>query len=304
MIVPHPNPDGDAFGSASAMHQYLKNIGVKAVIFCPTPIQPKLFCFSSVPAEAIIIAPEVFTDHKVDTIIVLDSGDLRYAGIAEYVKGHQATIINIDHHATNEHYGTINFVNIKAAATAELIYEFFTHNRVQITPIMATGMMAGLITDTDNFSNSATTPSSLAIAGELVRLGANYRLIHNHTQKDKTFNLLKLWGAALSRLVKNEDLDLAYTYLTHEDFIRYEISENDSDGLANFMNNLEGAKISLILKETTEGKIKGSFRTSSNEIDVSIMAKKLGGGGHKKAAGFTVDGTIEQILARVLTIDK
>lgn len=302
VVVPHPNPDGDAFGSAGVMHQHLNNLGIENKIFCPTPISPKLRSIIQIPETALANTSDIFFDSEIDTIVVLDSGDLRYAGIAEYAKKHPATIINIDHHATNEFYGEINFVNTAASATAELVYEFFKRNRITVTPKMSTALLIGLITDTDNFTNSATTPSALAIAGELVRLGANYKLINYHTQKDKSLNLLKLWGAALSRLTKNEKKDIVYTYLTRDDFDKYNIDEKEGEGLANFMNNIRDAKITLIIKETSDGKIKGSFRTTFDDIDVSILAKKIGGGGHKKAAGFTAEGTIEEVIEKVLTM--
>jgi len=302
LIVPHPNPDGDAFGSAAVMHAHLNNLGIETRMFCTTPVSQKLLSIIEIPESSILTSTDVFVDSEIDTIIVLDSGDLRYAGIAEHVKKHPAIIINIDHHVTNEFYGQINFVNTGASATAELVYEYFTHNRISITPKMSTHLLIGLITDTDNFTNSATTPSALAIAGELVRLGANYKLINHHTQKDKSLNLLKLWGVALSRLTKNEKNDLVYTYLTKDDFSKYGIDEKEGEGLANFMNNIDGANISLILKETADGKIKGSFRTTRNDIDVSALAKKIGGGGHKKAAGFTANGTIEDTIEQILTM--
>ena len=300
VIVTHPNPDEDALGSAAAMAEYLGRYGRDAGIFCTTPASPRL--------EFLPHAPLVLTDHNIfndpmlDTILVLDSGDLRYAGIAHIVKNHPAVMINIDHHATNEHYGQHNFVSAGASATAEMVYRFFQYIREPVSRHMATNLLAGLIGDTDNFTNGATTPSALGVAGELVRLGANFKLINFHTQKDKTFALLKLWGKALARLDKHEEMNLAYTYLTRADFAIDGLSENDGDGLSNFMNNLDGVKIILVLKETSDGKIKGSFRTTDDDTDVAYLAKQLGGGGHKKAAGFTAEGTIDEVLDRVLTL--
>jgi len=306
IIVPHPHPDGDAFGSASAINEYLKRFGHNSIVYCPTPINPRLNSLPNPPE--ITNDSKIFEAKHIDTILVLDSGDLRYAGIAEIIKiieqnNNAPTIINIDHHNTNEHYGQFNMVDVNASATTEVIYKFFEYNRQKITPHMATNLLAGLITDTDNFTNSGTTPSALGIAGELVRLGANYNLINYFTQKDKTIGLLKLYGAALLRLTKNEDKNLAYTYLKKSDFEKNNISENEGDGLANFMNNIEGAKIMLILKETSDGRVKGSFRTADNNTDVSAWAKKLGGGGHRKAAGFTIEGTAEEALEKILTMN-
>lgn len=306
VIVPHPHPDGDAFGSASAISEYLARFGHTPIVYCSTPINQRLTNLPNTPE--ITDDPNIFTAEHIDTILVLDSSDLRYAGIAEVVKiigqkNNAPIIINIDHHNTNEHYGQFNMVDVNASATTEVIYRFFEYNRQKISPHMATNLLTGLITDTDNFSNSGTTPSALGIAGELVRLGANYNLINYFTQKDKTIGLLKLYGTALLRLTKNEEKNMAYTYLKKADFENNNIGENDGDGLANFMNNIDGAKIMLILKETFDNRVKGSFRTVDDNIDVSAWAKKLGGGGHKKAAGFTIEGTAEEALEKILTME-
>ncbi len=251
-------------------------------------------------ARALSIDPGHFADKDVDVVVVLDSGDLRYAGVDTRLKNHSAQIINIDHHPTNEKYGAINLLMPTASSTAEILFYFFKHNDIKINQAMSTALLTGIITDTDNFTNSATSPMAMLIASELLRAGGNLNLINQYTVKNKSLAVLKLWGAALSRLAKHEGKDIAYTYLTQKDFKDYDVSESEADGLANFLNNLEGSKISLILKETADGKIKGSFRATKDDADVAAWAKELGGGGHKKAAGFTVAGTVDETLKRIL----
>ena len=167
---------------------------------------------------------------------------------------------------------------------------------------MATSLLTGIITDTDNFSNPATSAASLKVAGELLRIGANLKLINKKVTQNKTVNLLKLWGEVFSRLNKNESLGLVYTYITRADFERYGISDSEAEGIANFLNNLGEAKIALILKETPDGKVKGSLRTTKDDVDVSSIAQRLSGGGHRKAAGFTTEGTIEQVLNKIMSM--
>ncbi|PIT88740.1 MAG: hypothetical protein COU29_00625 [Candidatus Magasanikbacteria bacterium CG10_big_fil_rev_8_21_14_0_10_36_32] len=301
VIVTHPHPDGDTLGSANALLEHLTNLGHSPTIFCVTPASPRLKFLPNFPQ--LENNTELFNDRKIDLIVVMDCGDLHYAGIAEFIHNHPATIINIDHHATNENYGHYNMVMKKAAATAEVLYQFFQHNRIRISPSMATALLSGLITDTDNFTNGGTSPDSFTIAGDLVRLGANFNLIYYYTQKEKTINSLKLWGIALARLTKNEKMDLAHTYLTLEDFKKCGAAEEDGDGISNFLNILSNTQIALMLREIPDNKIKGNLRTTGNTVDVSSIARKLGGGGHKKAAGFTADGTIEEVLNRILTLD-
>lgn len=302
LVVAHPNPDEDTFGSALAMAEYLREMNREASIFCATPIGQKLRYLPNHPT--IIHDTAAFQDPRVDTIVFVDCGDPRYAGVAEAVKNHPATIINIDHHNTNELYGHHNMVIKNASATAEIMFMFFEYNRLTISRHMATNLLAGIISDTGNFTNAATSPTALAIAGELVRRGANFKLINFFTQKDKTLDLLRLWGAALSRLTKNEEAGLVYTYLKKNDFEANDLKDSEGgEGLSDFMNTLDGAKITLILKEIEGGKVKGSFRTVHDDVDVSAMAKKFGGGGHKKAAGFTTEGPIETVIEKILTLN-
>ncbi|MBI2038030.1 MAG: hypothetical protein HYT15_03855 [Candidatus Magasanikbacteria bacterium] len=190
----------------------------------------------------------------------------------------------------------------KWASTTEVVYSFFKVNSIRITPPMATSLLTGLITDTDNFTNSATSYTALTAAGELLRLGGNWNIINKSLLQNKSIHLLKLWGLVLSRLTKKPETDIAYTYLTKKDLIQHGAGDTDVEGISNFLNKLNDATISLFIKETDDGKIKGSFRTTHDTVDVAALAKKLGGGGHKKAAGFTVDGTIESTINRILTL--
>lgn len=301
IIVAHQNADGDALGSACAMYEHLKNRGLKTTIFCITPVNPRLAFLPH--SDKLQTDIEIFSDYSWDVIIVLDSGDLQYAGVHLLIKNHPAEIINIDHHNTNARYGTNhNLVLPTASSTAEVVYQFLHHIHANISHRMATALLTGIITDTDNFTNSATNITAMAAAGDLIRRGGNLNLINENTVRNKSLNLLRLWGTVLNRLKKHEALGLAYTFITQNDLNKHQVDENDSEGIANFLNNLDDAKIALILKETADGKIKGSFRTTKDDVDVSAMAKKMGGGGHKKAAGFTTTGTIAEVLEKITAL--
>lgn len=298
LIIPHQHPDGDALGSMSALAEHLRAVGKPFAVFCATPVSPR---WQFIPNAQLVSQDEShFVDPQIDTVVVLDSGDLRYAGIAENIAGHRAAVINIDHHPTNEKYGHLNLVVPTASATAEILYYFFKHNNASINAAMATALLSGIVTDTGNFTNAATTESALFVASDLLRRGANLRLIINETVKNQSVPALKLWGAALARLNKDEKQDITYTFLTRRDFIEHGADESEGEGIANFLNNLSGSKIMVILRETDAGQIKGSLRTTRDDVDVSVIAKKLGGGGHKKAAGFTAVSTIDEVLEKIL----
>lgn len=300
-IIPHQNPDGDALGSAAAFHEYVTELGIPATIFCVTPANEKLHFIPKAADVSTDIA--IFKDPELDTVVLLDSGDLHYAGVDTHLANHRATIINIDHHHTNQRYGKHNLALPTASSTCEVLYHYFYHNHIHVNSAMATALLTGLSTDTGNFTNSATTASALKIGGQLLRSGGNFKTVHDGTIANKSFDTLKLWGIALTRLEKNEALGITYTYITQADLLECNVPDHESEGIANFLNNLEDTKISLILKETPDGKIKGSFRTTKDNVDVSAMAKKFGGGGHKKAAGFTTNGTINEVLKKILDIE-
>lgn len=297
IIVPHQNPDGDAIGSAAALFEFMEQNNRPAEIFCVSPLPVK---FAFVPhSHRIQNIESIILDHNVDTIVVLDSGDLRYAGIDHLLHNHRATIINIDHHPTNENYGHYNLVIPTAASTTEVLHYFFKVNHIPINHRLATALLTGLTTDTDNFTNAATKSDTLQIASGLVHAGGNINLINIKTVKNKNINTLKLWGVVLSRLEKHPETNITYTYILQSDLEEHGVDETESEGIANFLNRLDNTPIALILKETKNGKIKGSFRTTEEDIDVSALAKIFSGGGHKKAAGFTTDGTIESVWNRI-----
>jgi phosphoesterase RecJ-like protein len=305
LIIPHQKPDGDALGSATAMARFLDNAKKNFYIFCHTASPANFFYLPY--SNKITSDPSIWLEHKFDSIIVLDSGDLNYAGTEKYIIDlkYEPHIINIDHHPTNDNFGHHNLVSPTSSSTAEVVYNFFKHNGVKIDQEIALSLLTGIITDTDNFTNAGTNFSSLEIASNLIRLGGNLNLIRGYLFRDKSVNSLKLWGIALSRLEKNEEFNIIHTYLTRADLLACGASDGEADGIANYLNNLNDGRAGIILKETSDGKISVSFRTTNDNFDVSVIAKKLGGGGHRKAAGFTGEGTISEVLNTIwLEIEK
>lgn len=242
--------------------------------------------------------PAIWDEPTVSTVIFVDSGDPVYAGAASYIDKlkKKPYIINIDHHATNIQYGDLNLVIPDASSTTEVLYHFFTHHRVAIDGRMATSLLTGLITDTGNFSNRGTSRYALIAGSELIKRGARLRQILESVLKNKTVNTLKFWGVILSRLATHETHNIAYTYYTLDDVRTFGVSEEESEGIANLLNFLNEGKAAMVAKEREDGTVKVSLRTTKDDVDVSAIARTFGGGGHVKAAGFTVDGPVEKAL--------
>lgn len=300
LLIPHQSPDGDAMGAVSALATFLDNHAIPRQIWCLTPPPAGLMFLPH--ANEVSSDPRVWQTQTFDTIVVVDSGDLVYAGVADFIKNlkNKPTLICIDHHATNQNYGDINLVVVKASSTNEILYSFFTANREPITPLMATALMTGLITDTGTFTNAGTSRISLSVGSELIRRGADFKAIKQEIINDKSLPILKLWGEVLSRLTLHEPTGIVYTYILQADLKRHGLTEEQSEGVANFLNFLEEGRAAMVLKERPDTTFKGSFRTTRHDVDVSAWAKLFGGGGHVKAAGFSVALPLEEAVQHIL----
>lgn len=294
LIVAHKKPDGDTLGAASAMFNFCRQAGIPATGFCLDQV-PDQYTFMP-GTEEFVFDQAVFADPSYDLLAVFDAGDLRYAGIADLVAAmpRQPVILNFDHHNTNDLFGDVNILDIKASSTAEVVYHFFQSCGVDIDKAMATCLLTGILTDTGNFSNPATTERCLIAASDLLRRGGKIQEVANRLMRNKSVESLRLWGDVLARLKYNERLGVASTVIFSKDLEREGIDGEQIEGMSNFLNNFLDVKIVLVLTEIPGGKVKGSFRTSE-DIDVSAVAKALGGGGHKKAAGFTVPGRVVEV---------
>ncbi len=285
---------GDAAGSTLAIVRWLKAIGKEYLAFSPEPIPDNLSFLPGV--EEIVSDASQFDLSDFDLLLILDCGDLGRTGIPEKIKSEKRSstlLINIDHHYTNDSFGDINLVDKRAPSTTILIHEFMKTNNIAIDKNIATNLLCGIFTDTGIFTNPATNQEALNKASGLLIAGASFNSILNSILKNRSVVSLKLWGRALERLTLNSKYKLAYTVLLQEDFRELGVdSSEEVEGLANFMNNLGEAKVSLVLIEEEGGKLKGSLRTTDDSYDVGKLAVLFGGGGHKKASGFTIFGLI------------
>lgn len=302
LLVPHQKPDGDALGSTTAFAEWLRTEGKEYTIFCKTDY-PK--SFSYIPHTDEITSDEkVWQEKTFDTIVVFDSGDLRYAGIDGLIETLQSKpkIIDIDHHATNEYYGDANLVATHFSSTCEVVFQFLTLNGVTINNNMATSLLTGLITDTDHFTNAATSSTALGAASILMGKSGKHTHIKETIYNRTSLEAFKLWGVVFERLCKDIEFDVVYTYITQEDLVKFQLTETESEGMSNFLNVISEGKAGLIIKEIEPQKWKGSFRTTRDDVDVARIAKGLNGGGHKKAAGFSVQGNREEAFEKIFGV--
>lgn len=295
LLIADGKPDGDSLGSSSGFLNWLRREGKSAQAYCAAPI-PKAFRYLD-GIEAFRNDSATFLEPW-DLVITFDAGDLRHCGVEQLLPQIKTpfTLVNIDHHATNARYGQLNLVYVDACSTCEVVYRFFSAESIRLDPAIATSLLTGVLTDTSSFSNSATTSPGIDAASVLTAAGARVNEIYHHLLQNKTIDGLKIWGLALSRLRFHPTYNLVTTYFFAKDL---EGAPADAvEGVSNFLNACCGeADTMLVLRELPDGKIKGSLRSAKR--DISKLAKVLGGGGHKKAAGFTINGKLEAVRNEV-----
>lgn len=295
LIATHERPDGDACGSALAMALYLQYLGKNFQIFAAGKAPDFLFFLPLI--DRMTSNTDVF-NKKWDLVICVDASSTSFAHLPDdFVAG--SMIINIDHHATNNHYGQYAAVDAGVSCAAEIIFNFFKYINYPIDRRLASCLLTGILTDTGGFSHPNTTTETMAVASELMKKGSKIHQIFNHVVQNKSLSGLRLWGMVLSRIQANPKLDLAYTYVTADDLINYNVSEDEVSGLVNFLNVICDYSVVLLFK-IERGSTKVSARTKRDDIDVSRLAMAFGGGGHQKAAGFTLPWRLEEVNGKLV----
>ena len=293
LLMIHENPDGDTLASASAIFQILNKNDQQPAMVCKDPV-PKPFLF--LPEMDKIQNDMLFGDY--DVIVVIDCGDLKRTGFDQRLKEfskNKKIIINIDHHPKNDLHkiASLNYFDQKVSSTAELIWELFSQMRVKLDKNIATAILCGLYTDTGGFKHSNTTPKTLKIAAELLKQGAKIKLITQNVCLNKTVPAMKLWGLVLSRLQRHNQLKIISSVITQKDLENCHASQDDIAGVVNLMNTIPDSKAAILFYETKDAQIRASIRTEDDAVDVSRLAAIFGGGGHKKASGFTINGSFK-----------
>jgi phosphoesterase RecJ-like protein len=294
LLIGHEKPDGDSVGSLLAFNMALTQLGKKVMMLLKDPV-PAVYLFLEGNAEI----ANSFPAKCPSIVILLDNGDLRRTGyFTELSKARKAgtKIINIDHHIRNDIWkiAEVNFVDESASSTCEILIGIIEALEVEISSSMATALLTGIHNDTGGFKHSNTSQKVLDVASTLLKRGARLKRISDNIASSHSVPMLKLWGMALNRL-KVTSSGISYSILTMQDILSAEASEEDVAGLVNLLNTVPESKMGMLLYETFDGKIRGSLRTESDKLDISILAHYLGGGGHKKAAGFTIEGKFEKL---------
>ena len=292
----HTSPDGDSIGSSLGLLIGLRALG-KEVYIVSKEQAPENLKFLPC-AEEVGITTDVL-EHT-DLIVILDCGNLARVNSDTSIENFNISKINIDHHASNDLYGDFNYVDTNASAVGEIIYQMLQLLSVKITKEMATCLYVSLLTDTSSFRHSNTTALTHTIAGDLINAGVNFSKVHTLVFDNKSLSETKVLARVLENMYLVFDGKIAVLKVTKELISALGADEKDASDLISYGLKIKGVEVALLLKESEKG-IKISLR-SKNDADVRQVAEIFGGGGHKKAAGALMDGTIEGCEEKIIAL--
>jgi len=294
LVCAHTRPDGDAIGSVLAMGQALQNAGKLVQIVSEDGVPSALRFLPG--SEQIINQPE----GSFDMVIVLDSSNPdRVGAILDEV---DQVDLNIDHHPDNTRFGQVNLVDAKAVSATQILTRLLPQFGLEITPMIASNLLAGMITDTIGFKTDNMHPEVLRLAADLYEAGANLPKLYHNAIAAKTFESARYMGAGLSQLTRKNGL--VWTVLTLENKKQANYSGRDDADLVNVLSAIDSAEVALIFVEQNPELVKVSWRTRSLEIDVSKVAHHFGGGGHRAAAGAMIEGNLQAVQEEVVQITQ
>ena len=301
VVTSHDNPDGDALGSLLATHLALEALGKRSLMVLggATPLPPE-YGFLAIErhgllreapadaAERVLVAVDCAQESRIVEPTLLDAALLT---------------VNVDHHHDNTRFGDVNLVVEDASSTAEVLADVFAELGLEPTPAIAEALYTAVVTDTGRFQYSNTTPKALRLAATLVEAGADVSKVFVEVYESTPFPKLKLLARALERATELAGGRVVVSELLREDFDAAGADEPYSEGIIDHLRAVDGAELVALVRELPAGASaarKGSLRSHPDGVDVSAIARDFGGGGHKRAAGFSTDLPMDEITRRIV----
>src|SRR5882724_2251557 len=295
LVVTHENPDGDALGSLLAMTLALRQLGKDVLMYlhgsAPLPRE-----YSFMPLDGLL--RELPDDIGERVLVAVDCAKADRIAADPAPVERAMLVLDIDHHHDNTRFGDVNLIVANASSTGEVLRDLFDELGVELTPEIAEPLYIALVTDTGRFQYTNTTPKALRLAAELVEAGADVHRVFQGVYESVQFAKLKLLARALERAQVFEGGRIVVSYLLRTDFTEVGAAEPYSEGIIDFLRAVEGADMAVLIREPPrqDGPARRvSLRASIDELDVSAIARKSDGGGHRQAAGFSSEASIEEI---------
>jgi len=298
LVVTHENPDGDALGSLLAMQLTLRALGKDAVMYlagdAPLPTEYEFMPLGD-------LARTLPVDASGRVLVAVDCAKAERIGDPQAI-GRAPVVVNIDHHHDNTRFGDVNLVVPDASSTGEVLRDVVAEVGLALTPDLAEPLYIALVTDTGRFQYANTTPKALRLAAELVEAGADIHAVFQQVYESVEFARLKLRARAFDRAQVLEGGRIVVSHLLRGDYTDVGAPESYSEGIIDDLRAVEGSELAVLIREPprkTGPARKVSLRASVDELDVSAIARRFDGGGHRQAAGFSSDASVEEITELV-----
>ena len=302
LLTTHENPDGDALGSLLSMHWTLEQLGKDSVMYMSPDEFPLPYEYRDMVFEGMLGAPP--DDLEERTVVFLDCGNIDRMPV-DFLKGDGLHILNIDHHHDNTRFGTVNLVDSAASCTAEIVWRLSKELGAELTPgdrrrdVRRPGHRHRPLLLREHLAESHR------MAAELMEAGVNPHLVYRRLYEDLPYRRLQLLQRALASVQRHDDGAMTLASLTRDDFEETDALETDSEGIVDHMRAVEGTAVAVLVRELLaqdrHGLRKVSLRATDGRVDVSRIARSLGGGGHPQAAGFTTELSLDQLVDRLRT---
>ena len=296
LVTTHENPDGDALGSLLAAKLMLEQLGKDAVIYLAGQLPlPREYQFMEL--EDLRREPPADAHERV--LLAVDCANERRLGPDPSVYEKAPLVIDIDHHHDNSRFGKLNYIEPRASSTGEIMYDLLRELGAKLTPEIAEALYIAIVTDTGRFQYANTTAKSLRLAAELVEAGADVHRVFQGVYENVAFAKLKLIARALEHAKVYEGGRVVVSHLEKRDFDSAGAEEPYAEGIIDLLRAVEGAEIAALIREppTRNGPTRRvSLRTTAEGVDVSVIARKSGGGGHPQAAGFSSEAPLDEII--------
>ncbi len=293
----HINPDGDAIGSELALYSFLKDLGKHVQIFNADAV-PKIYKF--LPFSDVVLPPEAIQGHSPEILVVLDAGTLERIG-GDLCRTFIPTkaIVNIDHHATANHFGDYNLVAVEASSTSEIVYKLIKHHGTPIGKDRALCLYTGIMFDTGCFRYANSTPAAHHIAADLINAGVSVDEIYRFVYETTPVRRIRLLSEVLQTLGITSDGKITWVYATQEMFRKTGTIREEVDGFINHIRSIDTVECAVLVVEQEDGRSKASLR-SKTYVDVGEIAAEFGGGGHQRAAGCEFDAHYDVAIAQLV----
>ena len=298
VLAAHERPDGDALGSLVGMQGLLSALGKDSLVFIapddlPLPLEYRFFA-----PEGMIQTPPADVAER--TVVFLDCGNIDRNSAASVLHNGKH-LLNIDHHHDNTRFGTLDHVVAEASCTAEIVWDLMRGLGLRPTPAVAEALYVGLITDTGRFMYENTGPRAHEMAADLIGAGVDVQGVYRRLFEEAPEGKLALLALGLGQMRRFDSGELTLAALSAADFAKAGAEESYSEGIIDHLRAVQGTKLAALVRELTSGERKGqhkvSLRATDDDVDVSTIARAQGGGGHRRAAGFSTTLELDELIA-------